>query len=96
MSEEKGEHRVTFEKSVAVQIMAIDGTRGRPCTLKGVSETRAVVVVEDSVQGLNLKEFFLLPSLTRLAYRRMNGDQMGVNFLHHRGKRKKPKPYDFV
>ena len=92
-----GERRVTFEKSVAVQIMAIDGTWARPCTLKEISDSGAVLVVEASVQGLNLKEFFLLLSSTGLAYRRceldwVNGDQIGVNFLHQRGKQKKPPP----
>jgi hypothetical protein len=42
--------------------------------------------VEGSVEGLNLKEFFLLLSSTGLAYRRcelgwVNGDQIGVSFL---------------
>jgi hypothetical protein len=49
------------------------------------------------VEGLSLKEFFLLLSSTGLAYRRcelgwINGDRIGVNFLHHRGKQKKPTP----
>ncbi|HET7886642.1 MAG TPA: PilZ domain-containing protein [Bradyrhizobium sp.] len=91
------ERRVIFEKSIAVQIMAIDGTWARPCTLKEISDNGATLVIETSVQGLNLKEFFLLLSSTGLAYRRceldwMNGDQMGVNFLHQRGKPKKPSP----
>jgi hypothetical protein len=95
----KEERRVTFESSPAVQIMAIDGTWRRPCTLKDVSETGATLVIEGSVQGLNLKEFFLVLSSTGLAYRRcemgwLNGDQIGVNFLHQRGKQKKPKPKD--
>lgn len=91
------ERRVTFEKPVAVQIMAIDGTWGRPCTLKEISDTGATLIIEESVQGLNLKEFFLMLSSPGLAYRRcelawVNGDQMGVNFLHQRGKQKKLKP----
>lgn len=98
---QKDEHRVTFEKSIDVQIMAIDGTWRRPCALKEVSDSGATLFIEGSVQGLNLKEFFLLLSSTGLAYRRcemgwMNGDQLGVNFLHRRGKRKKPKPDDFI
>lgn len=98
---QKDEYRVAFEKSVAVQIMAIDGTWRRPCALKEVSDSGATLVVEGSVVGLNLKEFFLLLSSTGLAYRRcemgwMNGDQVGVNFLHQRGKQKKPKPDDLI
>jgi hypothetical protein len=95
MSEEKEntERRVTFESVVPVQIMAIDGTWRRACTLKAVSETGATLLIERSIEGLNLKEFFLLLSSTGLAFRRceldwINGDQIGINFLHQRGRRK--------
>jgi hypothetical protein len=42
--------------------------------------------VEDSIEGLDLKEFFLLLSSTGLAYRRCKlvrvaGDQIGIEFL---------------
>jgi len=53
-----------------------------------------LTVVDGSVQGLALKEFFLLLSSTGLAYRRcelawVNGDQLGVYFLKQgQGKRK--------
>jgi hypothetical protein len=96
MPEEKqNDGHVTFESVVPVQIMAIDGTWRRPCILKQVSETEATLVIEGSVEGLSLKEFFLLLSSTGLAYRRcdlgwINGDRMGVNFLH-RGGKKAPK-----
>lgn len=71
--------------------MAIDGTWRRSCTLKEVSETGATLAIEGSVQGLSLKEFFLLLSLTGLAYRRcelswVNGDRIGLNFLRLRAK----------
>lgn len=52
-----------------------------------VSEGGArLTVVEGSVQGLFLKEFFLLLSSTGLAFRRcelawVNGDELGVYFL---------------
>ena len=50
--------------------------------------------VEGSIQGLNLKEFFLLLSSTGLAYRRcelvrVNGTEMEVSFL--RGKNAKKR-----
>ena len=69
------------------------------CALKDVSESGATLVIEDSVEGLNLKEFFLLLSSTGLAYRRcemgrMNGDQ--ISLLRQRGKQKKPKLEDFI
>jgi hypothetical protein len=88
-----GERRITFERSVTVQIMAIDGTWRRPCALKEVSDSGATLVIDCSLEGLNLKEFFLLLSSTGLAYRRcemswMNGDRFGVNFLRQRSKQK--------
>ena len=81
----KGE-RVTFERGFPAHMMGIDGTWRRDCTLEDVSETGAKLTVEGSVEGLHLKEFFLLLSSTGLAYRRcelawVNGDQIGVNFL---------------
>jgi hypothetical protein len=99
MSEEKRKDArlVTFERGIPAHMMAIDGTWRRACTAKDVSETEATLVVEGSVQGLALKEFFLLLSSTGLAYRRceldwVNGDQMGVNFLRQRDKKKKSEP----
>lgn len=75
-------------------MMGIDGTWRRSCTLEDVSETGAKLTVATTVEGLNLKEFFLLLSSTGLAYRRcelawVNGDQIGVNFLKQGEKRKK-------
>jgi len=97
----KDERSVTFDSPVAVQIMAIDGTWRRSCALKEVSDNGATLVIEGSVEGLNLKEFFLLLSSTGLAYRRcelawVNGDQIGVRFLRQRGKQKKPQPDELV
>ena len=90
----KGE-RVTFERGIPAFMMGIDGTWRRNCTLEDVSEVGAKLTVEGSVEGLHLKEFFLLLSSTGLAYRRcelawVNGDQIGVTFLKHGdGKKKK-------
>jgi hypothetical protein len=89
----KGE-RVTFERGIAAHMMGIDGTWRRDCTMEDISETGAKLTVEGSVEGLHLKEFFLLLSSTGLAYRRcelawVNGDQLGVNFLKPADKRKK-------
>ena len=75
-------------------MMGIDGTWRRECTMEDVSETGAKLTVEGSVEGLHLKEFFLLLSSTGLAYRRcelawVNGDQIGVNFLKQGDKKKK-------
>ena len=86
--------RVNFEHGVAVQMMAIDGTWRRDCVMEDVSESGAKLTVDGSVEGLHLKEFFLLLSSTGLAYRRcelawVNGDQIGVNFLKQNDKKRK-------
>lgn len=46
--------------------MAIDGTWRRSSVLKDVSESGAKLKIEGSVEGLHLKEFFLLLSSTGL------------------------------
>src|SRR3977135_2590699 len=81
----KGE-RVDFEHGSHGYTMGIDGTWRRDCTMIDVSQTGARLCVEGSLEGLDLKEFFLLLSSTGLAYRRCRmvrvaGDQIGVEFL---------------
>ncbi|UGV24540.1 PilZ domain-containing protein [Rhodopseudomonas boonkerdii] len=93
-TERRTDHRVVFERGFPAQMMGIDGTWRRACVLEDVSETGAKLTVGSSVEGLNLKEFFLLLSSTGLAYRRcelgwVNGDQIGVNFLKPGDKKKK-------
>jgi hypothetical protein len=88
----KGE-RVTFERGINAHMMGIDGTWRRECIVEDISELGAKLSVEGSIEGLNLKEFFLLLSSTGLAYRRcelawVNGDQVGVIFLKHENKKK--------
>ena len=61
--------------------------------MEDVSETGAKLTIDDSVQGLNLKEFFLVLSSTGLAYRRcelawVNGEQIGAGFLKPEAKKK--------
>lgn len=78
--------RVDFEHGVHVFIMGIDGTWRRDCLMIDVSQTGARLLVDGSLEGLDLKEFFLLLSATGLAYRRCKlvrvaGDQIGVAFL---------------
>src|ERR1700733_14668920 len=80
--------RVDFERGIPVYIMAIDGTWRRDCMMIDVSQTGARLLIEGSLEGLDLKEFFLLLSSTGLAYRRCRlvrvaGDQIGVAFLAH-------------
>jgi hypothetical protein len=90
----KGQERVTFSRGYGVCIMGIDGTWRRDCMLNAISDTDAVLTVEGSIQGLNLKEFFLLLSSTGLAYRRcelvrVNGVEIDVQFLIGKNKKKK-------
>jgi hypothetical protein len=91
----KGMDRVTFGRGYDVCIMGIDGTWRRDCLLQAISDTDALLTVEGSIQGLNLKEFFLLLSSTGLAYRRcelvrVNGSEMDIQFLKTKGRKKKP------
>lgn len=81
--------RVNFTQNITVYIMAIDGTWRRSCKLLDVSSTGARLAVEGSIEGLHLKEFFLLLSVTGLAFRRcelirVNGDEIGIHFLEER------------
>jgi hypothetical protein len=94
VSERRKGERVTFERGFGAHMMGIDGTWRRECVMEDVSETGAKLTIEGSVEGLHLKEFFLLLSSTGLAYRRcelawVNGDQIGVNFLKPGDKKKK-------
>jgi hypothetical protein len=93
--------RVGFDRGVRVYIMGIDGTWRRDCIMIDVSQTGARLCIEGSLEGLDLKEFFLLLSSRGLAFRRCRlvriaGDQIGVQFLA-RGKTSKflkPQPND--
>src|SRR6202166_1110056 len=92
--ENKAHDRVTFSRGYSVCIMGIDGTWRRDCLLNAISDTEAVLTVEGAIQGLNLKEFFLLLSSTGLAYRRcelvrVNGTEIDVQFLKGRKKKKR-------
>jgi hypothetical protein len=86
--------RVTFANGYTVHIMGIDGTWRRKCTMLDISTTGARLVVEGSIEGLKLKEFFMLLSSTGLAFRRcslvrVKGNEIGVKFIEDaiRGKR---------
>lgn len=95
ITEKRKNPRVNFQRGVTVQIMGIDGTWRRTCTMRDVSDNGALLIVEGSLAGLELKEFFLSLSSTGLAYRRcerswVNGDQLGVAFLKPDIKPKRP------
>jgi hypothetical protein len=96
-TDQRGSNRVVFERGVPAQMMGIDGTWRRDCMMEDVSESGAKLTIDGSVEGLHLKEFFLLLSSTGLAYRRcelawVNGDQIGVNFLKVGDKKRKARP----
>ncbi|MFB9264145.1 PilZ domain-containing protein [Bradyrhizobium erythrophlei] len=96
MTERRLTSRIRFEHPIPAQMMAIDGTWRRECTMDDVSENGAMLMVGASIEGLHLKEFFLLLSSKGLAYRRcmlawVNGDQIGVTFLK-RGKKTTKQP----
>jgi hypothetical protein len=78
--------RVSFERAIGARMMAIDGSWRRECHLVNVSASGAKLIVSGSMNGLNLKEFFLLLTPTGLTLRRcelvrVNGDEIGVRFL---------------
>jgi hypothetical protein len=84
-TEQRRSHRVEFEHGYPANMMAIDGTWRRGCTMMDVSDTGARLTVDTSIEGLSLKEFFLLLSSTGLAYRRceltwVDGGTIGVSF----------------
>src|ERR1700684_3588817 len=90
----KASKRVTFSRGYGVCIMGIDGTWRRDCQLNAISDNDAILTLEGSIQGLNLKEFFLLLSSTGLAYRRcelvrVNGSEMDIQFLKGKNRKKR-------
>jgi hypothetical protein len=96
VAERRRGERVIFDRGISAHMMGIDGTWRRDCMMEDISETGAKLTVEGSVEGLPLKEFFLLLSSTGLAYRRcelvwVNGNQIGVNFIKPSEKKKSAK-----
>jgi PilZ domain-containing protein len=86
MTEKRKAHRVVFDKGYAANMMAIDGTWRRPCTIVDVSDTGAKLTIDGPIDGLALTEFFLVLSSMGTAYRRchlawVNGNQVGVQFI---------------
>jgi hypothetical protein len=93
ISDRRRSGRVIFERGIAAFIMGIDGTWRRDCSLEDVSESGTKLTIQGSIEGLHLKEFFLLLSSTGLAYRRcrlvwVNGNQIGATFVKQLDKKK--------
>lgn len=85
--------RVVFSRGYDAHMMAIDGTWRRAYKIEDISDTGAKLSVDSPINGLALKEFFLLLSSTGLAFRRcglswVNGDTLGVYFLRPGEKKK--------
>jgi hypothetical protein len=97
MSAKQVKHRsVTFEQAIPAQMIAIDGTWRRSCTVKKVSDFDASLFVEGALDGLTLKEFFLAFSTYGAAYRRcelerVDGNRLDVRFLRRLSAPGKPK-----
>ena len=68
--EQRKAHRVVFEKGFTANMMAIDGTWRRPCTMMDVSDTGARLSIDGSIEDLAMAEFFLVLSSMGKAYRR--------------------------
>jgi hypothetical protein len=54
--------------------------------MQHISEAGCKLLLDSSIEGLNLKEFFLVLSCPGLAYRRcefewVKGDELGLKFL---------------
>lgn len=95
-TENRKSGRVEFSNSITVQMVAIDGTWRRECTMLDVGATGAKLIVDQPLDGLNLKEFFLVLSATGLAFRRcelawLNGNQLGIRFLETKQPKKSLK-----
>ncbi len=93
MANNRKTDRVRFEHKHPVNVMGVDGTWRRQCTLLDVSSTGARLDVDGSTEVLRAQEFFLVLASFGLAFRRceliwVNGSQVGVQFIQ-RGKNKK-------
>lgn len=85
--------RVYLEHRYEVNLVGVDGTWRRKCTLLDVSATGARLDVQGSLEVLRAGEFFLLLSSTGLAYRRcelirVDGTTVGVRFVAERKKKR--------
>ena len=85
--------RVQFQRAFPANLMGVDGTWRRPCTLMDVSSTGARLEIEGTTDVLQAKEFFLVLSSMGLAYRRcelvwIDGTNVGIRFLINKSNKK--------
>ncbi|MBT1516551.1 MULTISPECIES: PilZ domain-containing protein [Bradyrhizobium] len=87
--------RIQFEHEYRATLLGADGTWRRDCVLVDVSETGACLRIDGSTDVLRSRQFFLLLSKTGLAFRRcelvrLNGQEVGVQFVTSRTIRTRP------
>lgn len=85
-SEKDTSDGVKFQYGLPGQLVSIDGTWSRKVTLLDISKTDAHLRLEESVAGLDLKEFFLLLTNIGTVFRRcklvwLDQDEVEVLFL---------------
>jgi hypothetical protein len=88
--------RFVSQEGFPARVMAIDGTWCRDCKIMDVSDFGAKLLIDQSVEGLRLREFFLVLSRTGIAHRRcelvwFRGCELGVNFVKRTGATAQPK-----
>jgi hypothetical protein len=88
--------RVQFQRAYPVNLMGVDGTWRRSCTMRDVSSTGARLEIEGTTEVLQAREFFLVLSSTGLAFRRcelvwLDGTVAGIRFLINKDEKKRPK-----
>jgi len=96
MTERRNFDRVQLGRGYSTKIMAIDGTWQRDCRIADVSETGAKLIIQGSIGGIDINEFFLVLSTTGNAHRRckriwLQGDEIGVKFLRDQPTRVSPR-----
>ena len=95
LAERRG-NRFVSQEGFPARVMAIDGTWCRNCKIMDVSDFGAKLQIDQSVEGLRLREFFLVLSSTGIAHRRcelvwFRGGVLGVNFVRRTGATAQPR-----
>jgi hypothetical protein len=86
MANKRSSERITFGHDRVVRMIGRDGSWQRACKMEDVSAAGAKLRVEGSLDGLDLKDFFLALSKMGKAHRRCTmvwqaGNQLGVRFI---------------
>src|SRR5579863_2346726 len=86
--------RVQFQRAYPANLMGVDGTWRRSCTMRDVSSTGARLEIEGTTDVLQAREFFLVLSSTGLAFRRcelvwLDGTTAGIRFLINKAEKKR-------